>query len=193
MLFWIFVIIGVLSAIIGISICYNDISDELKERKDAAWETYYLCSTPNRSSPDEWRKYDEKRDALKASWKKAEDDYDNYVAKNSWRKKVGATCAVILGIAIGAIVIMLLVLTINYATAPGERARLEANYETLTWEVENQVYNDGGDDVVGKKELYNQVREYNAELAANQYYEKNFWVGIFCPNIYGDLKPIELK
>ena len=193
MLFWIFVIIGVSSIIIGVSIDRSDISDELRERKNAAWDTYCFISTPNRASGDAWHKYCEKRDALKASWKKAEDDYDNYVAKNDWRKKASTTCAVIFGIAASAIVIMLLALTISYATAPGERARLEASYETLTWEVENQVYNDGGDDVVGKKELYNQVREYNAELAANQYYEKNFWVGIFVPNIYSNLKPIELK
>ena len=82
---------------------------------------------------------------------------------------------------------------ISHIGAPGTKAALEAEYEVLSWEVENDVYTDGGDDVVGKKELYNDVRTWNAELANNKIAEKNFWYGIFVPNIYSDLKPIELK
>ena len=77
--------------------------------------------------------------------------------------------------------------------APAHLEALKAEREVLVWEIENAVYNDSGDDVVGKKELYNQVREWNKELAKNKTNEKNFWYGIFIPNIYGGLEPIELK
>lgn len=81
----------------------------------------------------------------------------------------------------------------EHVSAPAHLEALKAEREVLVWEIENAVYYDNGDDVVGKKELYNQVREWNKALAKNKTDEKNFWYGIFIPNIYGDLEPIELK
>ena len=190
MLFWLFVIIGV-AALGGacVIIAFSPDEDELKEARDKAllkWDD----AIHQHLHFKEVREY---QDAYYAADKALND----YRASSRTKEKVcngfSITLFVIAGIMAFVILISSIVLLVNYATAGGERVRLEVEYETLSWEVENKVYYDGGDDVVGKKELYNQVREWNQNLASNQYYEKNFWVGIFVPDIYNDLKPIELK
>lgn len=189
MIFWIFVIIAVIGAIVCCS--FSQERRKLKKlefAKDAAFDRYcgYTPLPNNKESIELNRR-------LREEYHAADKAYDEAKSKNN-RKEFYANIAG--GFMIGALIILLIMslgIIISYACSGGERARLEADYEVLSWEVENNIYQDGGDDIVGKKELYNQVREWNANLASNQYYEKNFWVGIFVPNIYGDLKPIELK
>ena len=190
MLFWLFVIIGVITfASALIIIAFTPDEDELKEARDQALRKWDVALKGRNSSAS----IDEAQQAYYAADKALND----YRMSNRTKEKVcngfSITLIVISIIALIAIVISSLVILISYACAGGERAMLEAEYEALVWEVENHIYDDNGDDVVGKKELYNQVREWNKDLACHQYYEKNFWVGIFCPDIYSDLKPIELK
>ena len=190
MLFWLFVIIGVAALISALVIdAFSPDEDELAEMRNAALDSWSMALRLHQHP----KKVHELQDAYYA----ADDKLNEYRRSKRTKERVcngfSITLYVIAGIMAFAILISSIVLLFSYATAGGERAMLEAEYETLCWEVENQVYNDGGDDVVGKKELYNQVREWNKDLARNQYYEKNFWVGIFYPDIYGDLKLIELK
>jgi hypothetical protein len=190
MLFWLFIIIGVVTCIGAFVItAFAPNEDDLKEARDDAMRAWSL-SLEVRAHPNE---IDEKREAYYAAYEALQ----NYRASNRTKEKVynGFAIAFFTIAIVAAVVIFIssIILLISHGTAGGERARLEAEYETLCWEVENKVYHDGGDDVVGKKELYNQVREWNKNLASNQYYEKNFWVGIFCPDIYSDLQFIELK
>ena len=55
-------------------------------------------------------------------------------------------------------------------------------YNSLTYQLENNLYDNDND--IGKKELYNQVQEWNTDLAKRKRLQRNFWVGIFYPNIY---------
>ena len=189
MIFWIFVIIAVISAILFV--VFSQGRGKLKKlefARDVAHDRYfgYSLLPMDKESIELNRRFKEEYYA-------ADKAYDEAKSKNG-RKEIYANIAG--GFMIGALIILLimgLVISISHAASGGKRVQLEADYEILSWEVENNIYQDGGDDVVGKKELYNQVREWNAELAKNQYYEKNFWVGIFAPNIYSDLKPIKLN
>jgi hypothetical protein len=190
MLFWLFIIIGA-AALIGafvVRVC-SPTEDNLKDARDAAMRAWEISIQTHQRT--------EVISECQNAYYAADHALDEYRKSNRTKEKVcngfAITLFVIAVVAAIAIFISSIVLLLSYATAGGERARLEVEYETLSWEVENQVYHDGGDDVVGKKELYNQVREWNKNLASNQYYEKNFWVGIFYPDIYGDLKFIELK
>lgn len=190
MLFWLFIIIGAVALISAlVIIAFAPSEDDLKEARDNAMQAWSV-SVNVRAHREQIA---EKREAYYA----ADEALQNYRQSNCTKEKVcnGFKIALfaIAIVAAVAVFISSIVLLVTYGTAGGERVRLEAEYETLCWEVENQVYHDGGDDVVGKKELYNQVREWNKNLASNQYYEKNFWIGIFYPDIYGDLKFIELK
>ena len=127
------------------------------------------------------------------SVRKIKKQHPNIEQKQAARKK---TSDIAFGIMIGALVItiiMSIALVAIHLPAESEYARLSAEYEVLVWEVENNIYTDDGDDVVGKKELYNQVREWNAKVANNQAKVDDFWRGIFVPDFWTDLKPIELN
>lgn len=88
--------------------------------------------------------------------------------------------------------IMALFLCIIYGSSDGDYAKNQARYESLVCQYEHDVY-DTDDDVVGKKELYNQIQEWNEDLAYGKAYAKDFWWGIFWPDWYEDLKFIEYK
>jgi hypothetical protein len=193
MLFWIFVIIAAI-ALIGLCIIpiiptpYNKWKP-LDKECDKLWSL--RCRIPYHD-PRYKAICDEcdKADTQRREFEKAHPNY------RKTKERLEVLTNICVGFLIGAGVVLLimgLVLTITYLSAPANRAALEAEYEVLSWEVANDVYTDSGDDVVGKKELYNHVREWNKNLASNQAGERNFWYGIFVPNIYGDLNPIELK
>lgn len=91
------------------------------------------------------------------------------------------------------IIIMTLVIGICYGSAHGEKAAMEQKYDALVYQLENDVYNDNGDDVVGKKELYDQISGWNQDVAIGRTYAKDFWWGIFWPDYHADLQYIELK
>lgn len=79
-----------------------------------------------------------------------------------------------------------------YTTADAYVANNQQIYESLVYQYENKVF-DNDDDVVGKKELYNQIQDWNQDLAYHQSIQDNFWVGIYYPNIFDQFEFIELS
>lgn len=73
----------------------------------------------------------------------------------------------------------------------GKIASNEQRYEALVYQVENEIYENDND--VGKYELYNQVREWNEDLAKGKAMQNDFWLGIFYPDIFDKFEFIELK
>lgn len=73
----------------------------------------------------------------------------------------------------------------------GKIASNEQRYEALVYQVENEIYENDND--VGKYELYNQVREWNEDLAKGKARQNDFWLGIFYPDIFDKFEFIELK
>ena len=62
--------------------------------------------------------------------------------------------------------------------------------ETKTNIKENNLYDNDND--IGKKELMDEIREWNGDLAYRKAIQRNFWVGIYYPNIYDNLEFIPL-
>jgi hypothetical protein len=88
---------------------------------------------------------------------------------------------------------MLIIAIVNVNTFDAVLAQNQARYDIIVYQLENDIYNDNGDDVVGKRDLYEQIREWNEDYAYNKRVQDNPWTGIFIPNYCDYLKPIEIN
>lgn len=78
----------------------------------------------------------------------------------------------------------------NVGTA-GLIALNQQRYESLTYQLENNLYDNDND--LGKKELYDQIQAWNEDLAEGKAMQHDIWVGAFYPNIFDEFEFIELK
>lgn len=99
-----------------------------------------------------------------------------------------ATVAVVLTLI--ALLISTIGLASVYIGADVSVAKWETHYESLTYQLENNLYDNDND--IGKKELMDEIREWNEDLAYCKEIQRNFWVGIYYPNIYDNLEFIPL-
>ena len=98
-----------------------------------------------------------------------------------WVSMLSTIFSAIAGI---AFVVMLIVVIVNNV---GVEASIEANkqiYESLIYQAENNLYENDND--LGKKELANQIQEWNEDLASGKALQDDFWVGIFYADIYDE-------
>ena len=105
-----------------------------------------------------------------------------------WVSMLSTIISVIAGI---AFVVMLIVVIANNV---GVEASIEANkqrYESLIYQAENNLYENDND--LGKKELANQIQEWNKDLARGKALQDDFWVGIFYADIYDEFEFIPMS
>lgn len=96
-------------------------------------------------------------------------------------------------VSIGAIsllaaAIMLIVVISNNVGTDAKIAKYQARYDSLVYQYENDIY----DNDLGKRDLMEDIEGWNTDLAYLKQIQRNFWVGIFYPNIYDDFEFIEL-
>ena len=96
----------------------------------------------------------------------------------------------ILVVGIFLLAISTLILAINYINTDASVAGWEKRYESLTYQLENNLYDNDND--IGKKELMDEIRKWNEDLAYHKEIQRNFWVGIYYPNVYDNLEFIPL-
>lgn len=101
---------------------------------------------------------------------------------------VTAMCILVVGIFLLAI--STVIFATSYIGTDASVARWEKQYESLTYQLENNLYDNDND--IGKKELMNEIREWNEDLAYYKEIQRNFWVGIYYPNVYSNLEFIPL-
>lgn len=98
---------------------------------------------------------------------------------------VGTTCCAI------ALGIMILVAIVNNVGYNGFVAQNQAIYDSLVYQLENDLYDNDND--LGKKELYNQIQEWNKDLSEGKAMTHDPWLGIFWIDAYDEFEFIELE
>lgn len=89
------------------------------------------------------------------------------------------------------LLISIAVAAIQNAGYNGFVARNQAIYDSLVYQLENDLYDNDND--LGKKELYNQIQEWNKDLSEGKAMTHDPWLGIFWIDAYDEFDFIELK
>ena len=89
-----------------------------------------------------------------------------------------------------AIVVSIAIMANRYIHADADVAKYQQRYESLTYQYENDFYNNDND--VGKYELVSQIEYWNTDLAYRKTIQRDFWLGIYYPNIYDQFEFIKL-
>ena len=88
-------------------------------------------------------------------------------------------------------IIMLIVIIVKNTNVDAYVAENQMRYEMLVYQYENDIYDNDND--LGKRDLMEDIREWNEDLAYYRKAQDDFWVGIFHPNVYDQFEFIELK
>lgn len=78
----------------------------------------------------------------------------------------------------------------EYVNIDGRIEKYKTEYNSLAYQYENNIYDNDND--LGKKELMNDILEWNKNLTYMQKAQDDFWIGIFFADIYDQFKMIEL-
>ena len=89
------------------------------------------------------------------------------------------------------IVFSLIYIILSYTGVDSRIAKNHATYESLVYQYENNIYDNDND--LGKKELMDEIREWNEDLAYYQEVQDDFWLGIYYPNVFDQFEFIEYK
>ena len=112
----------------------------------------------------------------------------HFLYKNNRAFDMGLTMATIGWVAVLASIVII------FFSHMGLDAKVEkhnARYESLVYQYENDIYENDND--IGKKELMDDIQEWNEDLSYYKEMQYDFWLGIYCPNIYDQFEKVELK
>lgn len=104
---------------------------------------------------------------------------------------VNIICLIIIVFSVAIFILEAVVLCMNHFSAPGLAEQYSQRYEFLTYQLENNLYDN--DNEVGKKQLYDEIRQWNEDVAYGKKMQDNIWVGVFYPHIYDEFELIELE
>ena len=88
-------------------------------------------------------------------------------------------------------IIMLMVIIVENTNVDAYIAENQMRYDMLVYQYENDIYDNDND--LGKRDLMEDIQEWNEDLAYYREAQDDFWVGIFYPNVYDQFEFIELK
>lgn len=114
--------------------------------------------------------------------------HDNRINNYTRWGYIGGIC---LAIGIITVAISIVIMMVNYIPAEGEREMLEVRRESLVFQYDHDMYDNDND--IGKKELMDDIQEFNMAINFDKRMQRDFWIGIYIPNIYDNLKLIDIS
>lgn len=108
--------------------------------------------------------------------------YIDWLKITGWVITITAACSILISI---------FCIVGSHSTAEALISTNNERYKALVYQLENNLYDNDND--LGKKELYNEIKDWNEDLAYYQSIQDNFWIGIYYPNMYDQFKFIEFK
>lgn len=114
--------------------------------------------------------------------------YDNDCMIGEWCLYLGSIATLIGSI---SMFISVIILCCSYTGVDGQIAAYQARYESLTYQYENDIYDNDND--LGKKELMSEIQEWNEDMASYKENQDDFWIGIYIANIYDQFEFIEYE
>jgi hypothetical protein len=114
--------------------------------------------------------------------------YEHTRYNTEWLQIIGGVIANIAGI---AVIISAILMICSFVDADAKVAEYHERYNSLVYQLENNLYDNDND--LGKKELYDEIREWNEDLAYYQTIQDNFWIGIFYPNVFDQFEFIHYE
>ena len=97
----------------------------------------------------------------------------------------------IAGILIGftASLIMIIFIIVNNCKSYSKLIELQEKYNAINTKISTEIYTDKFD--IDDKDIVDEIYEYNKDVKYGKHYQKNFWIGIFVPNIYDEIETID--
>ena len=112
----------------------------------------------------------------------------HFLYKNDLTFDIGTTMALV---GFLAVLVSILIIFLSHIGLDAKVEKHNARYESLVYQYENDIYDNDND--LGKKELMDDIQEWNEDLSYYKELQYDFWLGIYCPNIYDQFEKIELK
>ena len=95
---------------------------------------------------------------------------------------LGLVSAILCVCLLVAVAITSVVAIIEHLAAAGNAASYQKRYESLIYQMENNLYDNDND--IGKRDLYEDIEAWNTDLAYRKRMQRDFWLGVFYPNVY---------
>lgn len=116
----------------------------------------------------------------------------------SWKYEHSSlcVCALLFGTIasfFGGLLVLILgfVLVVNLTTATATKLANVEKYKALTYKLESDACRDQFG--LLNKEIIDEVQEWNTGIVYYKAMDDNFWVGIYYPDVYGDLGTIDYE
>jgi len=117
-----------------------------------------------------------------------ENDWIKYEWINNVILSIGVVATVIAGV---GLIFSCIAFGVNYLGVNGDIEKYNKRYESLVFQVENNIYED---DITegATRELVKDVEKWNCDLADRKVNQYDPWIGIFIPDIYDQFEFISL-
>lgn len=94
-------------------------------------------------------------------------------------------------ISIITIVTMGIIIVANHAPAIGKKLAYEQRYDSLIYKADTESIRD--EFGIVNKEYIDEVQAWNEDVVKYKEWQRDFWIGIFIPNIYDGFETIDLE